>query len=93
MEILVTGGLGYIGVNLCRRLSALGIKCVIIDRKDSVSRAIESRAIKVYKTDILDSSSCRKIFSSHSFSAVINLAGLKSVSDSYEDPDEYFAVN
>ena len=93
LEVLLTGGLGYIGVNLSRFLSAINIDSIIIDTHYSTPRAQLSQAKAVYEVDILDRAGCEKIFRNHEISAVINLAGLKSVQESFENPEDYFRVN
>lgn len=98
--ILVTGGAGYIGSHICVELLAEGFEVIIIDNlcnsKESVIGRIEKiteRPALFYRIDIRDSESLEKIFTKHKIDTVIHCAGLKSVSESVENPLLYYENN
>ncbi|XKM14386.1 UDP-glucose 4-epimerase GalE [Orbaceae bacterium ac157xtp] len=100
MEILVTGGLGYIGSHTCVKLIEAGYTPIIIDNlynsKKSVLKRIEQLSgflPKFYQGDVRDKALLATIFDNHSITAVIHFAGLKAVGESVFKPLEYYDVN
>jgi UDP-glucose 4-epimerase len=93
MKILVTGGAGYIGSFMVKRLLERGDEVIVVDslergRKD----AVDPRA-KLYIGSLLDKDLISKIFSENKFDAVINFAGYISMGESVENPYIYFYNN
>lgn len=100
MEILVTGGAGYIGVHTIISLILAGYKPIVVDNLVNSSiegiRRIEklkNTKIKTYICDLRDANSLNKIFSENDIQGVIHLAGLKSVGESTSDPISYYDNN
>ena len=100
MQILVTGGAGYIGSHTCVELLEAGYEVVVVDNLyNSNKKAIEriqqitQKEVKFYEEDILDKEALRKIFQENSIDAVIHFAGLKAVGESVQKPIEYYTVN
>ncbi|MBR5937567.1 MAG: UDP-glucose 4-epimerase GalE [Clostridiales bacterium] len=100
MNILVTGGTGYIGSHTCVELINAGHDVVIFDNlsnsKESVLDRIEKIAgkrPKFYVADMRDLDSIRKVFSENSIDAVVHFAGLKAVGESVAKPVEYYKNN
>ena len=98
--ILVTGGAGYIGSHTCIELALAGYDVVVVDNlsnsKTEAVRRVEKivdKKIAFYKADICDKDAMRKVFSAHSFDAVINFAGYKAVGESVAKPLEYYENN
>ena len=84
MNILVTGGAGYIGSHTCVELLNSGYDVTVIDNlcnanPKSLNRveAITGRKVKFYEGDVRDEALLRKIFAENEISAVIHFAGLK----------------
>ena len=91
MKILLTGGLGYIGSHIASKLKD---KAIILDNQSN-SRINYKKKIpfsKVYNLD-LNYKNLQKIFSKHSISGVIHLAGLKAVDESTKQPLQYYRNN
>ena len=88
MNFLIPGGAGYIGIHIAFLLLDSGHDVVIIDNfSNSSSESIDDlenlmgRKITFYQSDISDETELNRIFTKHSFDAVIHLAALKSVSE------------
>lgn len=100
MNVLVTGGAGYIGSHTMVELLNSGHQVVCVDnlinsKKKAVERVglITGKKVKFYKGDIRNSKLLDKIFSKNKIDAVINFAGLKAVGESCEKPLEYYENN
>ena len=91
MKLLVTGGLGYIGSHIS---AMLGDKAVIIDNQTNSNLDYKKKIplAKVYCLD-LNYNNLKKVFSKHSITGVIHLAGSKSVNESNELPLKYYRNN
>lgn len=100
MNVLVTGGAGYIGSHTCVELLMAGHKVVVIDNFsnsnpvvfDRIERICGRRPL-VYQEDIRNGNSVTKILLSHDIEAVTHFAGLKAVGESVEQPLKYYDNN
>ncbi|MCQ2537525.1 MAG: UDP-glucose 4-epimerase GalE [Lachnospiraceae bacterium] len=100
MNILVTGGAGYIGSHTCVELLNAGHSCVVVDNLYNSSekateriREITGKPVVFYKADLLDKPALEKIFDENKIDAVIHFAGLKAVAESVQKPLEYYHNN
>lgn len=100
MNILVTGGAGYIGTHTCIALLEAGYSVIIADnlcnsKLDSLHkvREITQKEITFYQIDVTDEASVNKIFSKHNIDGVIHFAGLKAVGESIDKPINYYHNN
>ena len=100
MNILVTGGAGYIGSHTCVELLANGYGIVVMDNYSNSSpevigkvETISGKKFPVYRCDMLDYDAFEKIFQENRIDAVIHFAGLKAVGESVEKPLEYYNNN
>ena len=100
MNILVTGGAGYIGSHTVIELLKQGHSVVIVDNlvnssREAVHRVeeITNQTIPFYELDLRDKTGLERIFSEHSFDAIIHFAGLKAVGESVQKPLEYYDNN
>ena len=100
MNILVTGGAGYIGSHTVVELLQAGHTVVVVDNLCNSSSAaldrvavITGREIPFYQADIRDRAALEKVFEAHSFDACIHFAGLKAVGESVAKPWEYYENN
>ncbi len=100
MNVLVTGGAGYIGSHTMVELLNAGHSVVCIDnfmnsKYESVRRVekITEKKVKFYEGDIRDSVILDKIFTENKIDSVINFAGLKAVGESCAKPLEYYENN
>ncbi|MBQ6728280.1 MAG: UDP-glucose 4-epimerase GalE [Clostridia bacterium] len=100
MNVLVTGGAGYIGSHTDVELINAGHNVIVIDnllnsKEEALKRVekITGKKIKFYKGDIRDRKILDKIFTENKIDAVINFAGLKAVGESCAKPLEYYENN
>ena len=100
MNILVTGGAGYIGSHTCVELLQAGFTPVVIDNlcnssPESLNRVkkITGKDIPFYEGDVRDEMLLERIFSSYDIGCVIHFAGLKAVGESVAKPLEYYENN
>lgn len=100
MNIIVTGGAGYIGSHTCLELLNAGFNVVVLDnfsnsKIESIYRVqqLTGRQITFIQGDVRDRSCLRSIFSAHQISAVIHFAGHKAVGESVQLPIKYYDNN
>lgn len=100
MNILVTGGAGYIGSHTCVELLKNGHDIVVVDnlsnsKAESLKRieSITGKPLIFFKADLRDKESLRKIFYQKPIDSVIHFAGLKAVGESVSMPLEYYHNN
>lgn len=101
MQILVTGGAGFIGSHTLVELYQAGHTAVVVDNlsnssKESLKRVAELCEVKeipFYQVDIRDKEGLEKVMTAHKFDACIHFAGLKAVGESVEKPWLYYENN
>lgn len=100
MNILVTGGSGFIGSHTILELLNAGHDVVAMDnlsnsKVTSLERVEEltGRSAIFEKVDLLDMDGMDQLFSKHTIDAVIHFAGLKAVGESVEKPLYYYENN
>lgn len=100
MNILLTGGAGYIGSHTCIELINAGHTAVIADdlsnsKRESVNRVekITGVSIPFYKIDVCNAVELTRVFEENKIDAVIHFAGLKAVGESCEIPLRYYRNN
>ncbi len=100
MNILVTGGAGYIGSHTCVELLNNNHSVIIADnlcnsRIETIDKIkqITNKDVIFYQIDVTDEAKLEEIFSSHKIDGVIHFAGLKAVGESVEKPLQYYYNN
>lgn len=100
MNVLVTGGMGYIGSHTCIQMIQAGMTPVIFDNLYNSKSSVLERIEKVsgvkpafIQGDIRDKSQLINVLKEHDIQAVIHFAGLKAVGESVEKPLEYYDNN
>ena len=100
MNVLVTGGAGYIGSHTCVELLQRDMGVVVVDNLvNSSAKAIErveqitGKHVDFYVKDVRDREAMNAIFDKHQIDCVIHFAGLKAVGESVAMPLEYYDNN
>ena len=89
MKILVTGGAGFIGTNLIKRLLSEGHEVVSLDDYETGSPDNEQPGATYVMGDI----ESLTYWKGEGFDLVYHLAALSRIQPSFEDPTECFRVN
>ncbi len=100
MNILLTGGSGYIGSHTAVVLAQIGHQVVLFDNLFNSSIDVIDRIAKIIgrtppfiQGDVRDSVLLCKTLREHRIDVVVHFAGLKAVGESVERPVEYYANN
>ena len=100
MNILLTGGAGYIGSHTIIELDKAGHSVVVVDnlvnsKPEALNRVakIIGKTVPFVEADIRDRQAMDKLFTDYKIDAVINFAGLKAVGESVAKPLEYYENN
>ena len=100
MNILITGGLGFIGSHTCVELIKNNHSVIIADNLINCSintldkiKTIVGTDLPFYQIDVTDISKLAEIFKNHKIDGVIHFAGLKAVKESVRKPLEYYSNN
>ncbi|MEP2024808.1 MAG: UDP-glucose 4-epimerase GalE [Reichenbachiella sp.] len=99
-NILVTGGLGFIGSHTCVELMNSGFNPVILDNlsnseiwiKDRIEK-IANQTVSFYNGDCRDEQLLDTIFSNESIHGIIHFAASKAVGESVLEPLKYYNNN
>ena len=87
-NILVTGGVGFIGSNLIKSLVEKGFNVISLDNYSTGSKSNEIQEVKYYNLDIEKISKINE-----SIDLCFHLAAQSRVQPSFDDPEESFRTN
>lgn len=100
MNILVTGGAGYIGSHTCVALLEAGHSVIIADnlsnsKSETVMRIMDivDKEVNFYEIDVTDAEAVDIVFRNYKIDGVIHFAGLKAVGESVQNPLDYYYNN
>ena len=100
MNVLVTGGAGYIGSHTCVELLERGYGVIVADNLvNSSAKSLErvqqitGKSLDFYEIDVRDRAALDRIFEKHDINCAIHFAGLKAVGESVSMPLEYYDNN
>ncbi|HMA34433.1 MAG TPA: UDP-glucose 4-epimerase GalE [Chloroflexia bacterium] len=93
MNILVTGGAGYIGSVTVESLVARGDTVVVYDNLIKGHRGAVHPAARFVEGDLLDSGRLTATLGEHQISAVVHFAAHSLVGESMQNPGKYFQNN
>lgn len=103
MNILITGGAGFIGSSLADNLLNEGHNITVVDnfndyyayeiKAGNVEHNLNNPNYRLYKADLADKTALRKIFAENKFDAVVHLAGRAGVRPSIDRPEDYIESN
>ena len=92
MNILITGGAGFIGSHLCDYLYKEKHNLIIVDNlslgtKDNIKHLIGKERFEFIKGDILDDNILNSIFKKYSFDIIFHMAANSDIAQSFENPN------
>jgi UDP-glucose 4-epimerase len=93
MNILVTGGVGYVGSVVTEELLSKGYSVVILDNLQQGHREAIARGARLVTGDVRSVQDLEVLFSVNKFDAVMHMAGETLVGFSMTDPQRYFHNN
>ncbi len=100
MNILITGGAGYIGSHTSITLAKAGHKITIVDNLCNSNIEVIGQITKIIGSkvnfingDVRNTSLMTKILKEHRIEGVIHFAGLKSITESVANPLLYYSNN
>lgn len=103
MNILITGGAGFIGSTLADKLLEKNNKIVVIDnfndyyspklKEKNIKHNLDNKNYKLYRGDICDKNLLSKIFEENQIDVVVHIAASAGVRPSIENPLSYVKNN
>lgn len=100
MNILLTGGAGYIGSHTAVALLDAGHAVAVLDNYSNSSpeairrvEQITGKSVNLYEADAADKSVVMEILKKEMPDCIIHFAGLKAVGESVDKPVEYYRNN
>lgn len=103
MNILITGGAGFIGSHLSEKIIGLGHRVICIDdfndyydpaiKEHNLKDIIDNEDFILHRADIVDRTAVQDIFSAHNIDMVIHLAARAGVRPSISNAALYEKVN
>lgn len=100
MNVLVTGGIGYIGSHTVVELINKGYEVIIVDNLSNSDISVLSQIEKItgkkilfIKGDLCEKKFTSELFRNNNIDAVIHFAAYKAVGESVENPLKYYTNN
>ncbi|MBS3822116.1 MAG: UDP-glucose 4-epimerase, partial [Phycisphaerae bacterium] len=98
MNVLLTGGAGFVGSHVVRALEATGHRCVVFDNlckghPEALEFSRTTGGVELVVADVADKSALVNAMQEHAIDAVIHLAAFIEAGESVEKPDKYFSNN
>ncbi|MEP7213647.1 MAG: UDP-glucose 4-epimerase GalE [Acidobacteriota bacterium] len=93
MNVLVTGGAGYIGSVVVEECLRAGHQTAVIDNLVKGHRDMVAPDARFVEGDLNDAALLKKVFSEHKIEAVIHMAAYSLVGESVGEPAKYYANN
>ena len=100
MNVLVTGGAGYIGSHTVVELLNAGHHVIVVDNLSNAKPEVIDRIETItgqrpvfYQADCADKGTMRQIFSANKIDAIIHFAAFKAVGESVKKPLMYYRNN
>jgi UDP-glucose 4-epimerase len=93
MKIVVTGGAGYIGSFMTKRLLDDGHEVTVIDSLERGHKNVIDKRAEFKQGNLLDKHFIDLVFSDKQYNGVIHFSGYISMSESMQNPGMYFTDN
>ncbi len=93
MNVLVTGGAGYIGSHFVKYLKKKKLNVVVADNLSRGFEAAVDEDVKFYRADIADTDKMVSIMTENKIDAVFHFSAFAYVGESVQDPSLYYNNN
>jgi UDP-glucose 4-epimerase len=93
MNILVTGGAGYIGSHAVRQLREAGHAVIVLDNLVTGHREAVPNDVPFYQIDLAETEAIAELFTKHRVEGVMHFAALIQVGESVQKPLLYYKNN
>ena len=93
MNVLLSGGAGYIGSHAALSLLDKGHNVHIVDNLSTGSKLLIPKNAKFTNCNINDESKISDLIRSHKFDLLMHFAGFIQVEESVQQPEKYFENN
>ena len=93
MNVLVTGGAGYIGSHAVKRLLETGYQPVVLDNLSNGHRHAVPESVPFYQVDLAETDKIAEILTRHEIGVVMHFAALIAVGESVARPLLYYRNN
>ena len=93
MKILVTGGAGYIGSHVVKRLLSKNYEVVVLDNLSRGHKEAIPANVVFEQVDLLQYDNLVSVIKSHRIESVIHFAAFAYVGESVENPGLYYSNN
>lgn len=93
MNILVTGGAGYIGSTVAQQLLEAGHRVTVYDNLSSGHRAAVPAAARFVRGDTLERAALDQVLGSEAFDAILHFAAFIEAGESMREPGRFFRNN
>jgi UDP-glucose 4-epimerase len=91
MRVLVTGAFGFVGTAVVSRLAKAGCQVVALTHREAGAVLPKTEAVEVVHGNVLQADDMAKAV--HGVDAICHLAALTRVRESFDQPEQYHAVN
>ena len=92
MRIIVTGGAGFVGTNLCKKLVELGHEVTSIDNYTTGKTENHIKGVRYENFDIKNIYDYKWVYNEHP-DIIFHMAAIARIQPSFEQPKKYFATN
>ena len=92
MNVIVTGGAGFIGTNLCKKLLELGHTVTSVDNYSTGKTENHIKGVKYLKYDIRYTYDYNWVYNKTP-DVIFHMAAITRIQPSFENPKEYFTTN
>ena len=92
MRIIVTGGAGFIGTNLCKKLTELGHEVTSIDNYSTGKKENHIKGVRYENFDIRKVYDYKWVYNQHP-DIIFHMAAIARIQPSFTKPKEYFTTN
>ena len=89
MNVLLTGGAGYIGSHICYSLIEQGHKVSTIDNLITGNKNLIPKGVEHINSDISDAKTVVNLIQNNNFDVVMHLAAFTRVGESVTNPEKY----